>query len=550
MSNRRRRLPKPAAAAHTVRLATPSRRTVAKNQYSAIDRDRKLISKITAEKHGEDWHLRGNRRGLLLALMRDNFRNAPEARTLCEQRALNIIGSVGGRLQITTPDDRFNAAAGEFFRARSAAIEFTNGISLNELLRRILISLDVGGDLVVVADVPDAVTGIAPFCGSGKIRVFDADEIANVQQQWFDAHFPGYVQRDGLIYDMYGRHVGVIVSTSKRGAPTFGPDDCMVLLRDPDSGVTPNWLYMQHAWRPNQGRGVSPFATVSTSLHNIDAISTAETAASRLNAQMVGCYKKPADNASDDEKGTPDEYTPVTVNDDGTVTDETGTVIDGVTAADTAAADAAEPAIFPDHFARANEVYYDVLPDGYEVQQYDTKRPNANVAQFLRYMTGRAASVLGMGLQYVTLDPQASYSAFRGAQVLVRPMLTQMQKFFERTLCDWLAGVLIGHAIAAGQIARPAAAVGESWKRCLFWTWPKQEECNAVDEQNAVRLRLQNGTVSYRELFGPDWKQRLADIAAEAAELKKHGLVHPMMQTVSGAVVPSEPAAEPEPKKE
>jgi capsid protein len=494
-------------------------------QYSAIDRDRELVARISLETQGEDAQLTGAKRGRLLAIMRDNFRNTPEARAICEQRALNIVGDIGGKLQIVTQDTNFNTAANAFFSRISRHIEFTNAIHLNELLRRIQISLDIGGDVVVVADVATP-SADAPFCGSGQVRVFDADEIGNLEQQAFDATYgaKGYVQRDGLIYDSFGRHVGVCVSTAERGKSTFAQDKSIVFLRDPALVDESNWVYLQHAWRPNQGRGVSPFAPVASTLHNVETIAASETAAAKLNAQMLGAYKRTSDQS--DESDVDDALrAPVLI-------DENGISVDG---GEDPIAVSAEPEIFPDEFARASGAFFDVLPDGYEAQLYDTKRPNGGIPEFLRFLTGRAASALGMGVQYVTLDPLASYSAFRGAQVLARPSFKQAQKYLERNLCDWLASILIQNAINSGILPQPAN--GEDFRSCLFWSWAAQEECNAVDEQNAIRLKLQNGTASYREIFGPSWRERLEEIAEEAEACRAAGLIHPMTATVAGAVV-------------
>lgn len=514
-------------------LIAPFRRV--KAQYSAIDRDRELLARTSVEHYGEDYQLRNGRRGYLLALMRDNFRNAPEARSICEQRALNVVGDVGGKLQLVTQDDAFNRAANLYFSMRARRIEFSNGLKLNELLRRVQISLDIGGDLVVVADVATA-SAPAPFCGSGKLRVFDADEIGNLPADHFEATYgkKGYIQRDGLIYDTFGRHIGVIVSTAERGKTTFAADKALVLFQDPDSFDEPNWVYIQHGWRTNQGRGVSPFAPVAGTLHNVESIAVSETAAAKLNAQMLGAYKRTGDAA--DESQLPDALTkPVIVDENG---------VDPVTGEEVEAAEEVtdEPEIFPDEFARASGAFFDVLPDGYEAQLYDTKRPNNNVKDFLRFLTGRAAAALGMGVQYVTLDPMASYSAFRGAQVLARPAFNRAQKTLERDLCDWIAAVLIGQAIESGFL--PAPNSDEDFRDCLYWKWPKQEECNAVDEQNALRLKLQNGTASYREVFGPSWRERLREIGEEAAACRAAGLLHPMTVTVAGAPVTEPPPSE------
>ncbi len=515
----------------------------ARAQYSAIDRDAKLRSQLTVETKGEDWQLRGYRRVQMLALMRDNFRNAPEARALVEQRALNIVGPCGGTLQLTTSDEAFNAAASAVFASWARRAEFTQGLPLNEALRRIQISLDIGGDCVVIVDTPDRASGAeAPFTGSGRIRVFDADEIGPLSESDFaPLKASGLSQSEGLIYDAFGRHVGVIVSTTERGKSVFRKDASMVLLRDPDSPIPSNWTYLQSGWRCNQGRGVTPFATIAATLSQIESITQSETAAAHLNSQMLGSYVRTDDRRRDEEEALPDNFRPIEVTESGTAIDETGETVpseelEDALLTDEALAEEAKPE-FPDELMRANGVFWDVLPEGWEGKLYDTKRPNANVAAFIDFLTGRAAAALSVGKQYITCDPQQSYSAFRGSQVLTWPSFLKGQKDLERNLCDWLARVVLGEAMLAG-ILRPPA-VGNDLGASLFWSWPKMAEANALDAANVEKTRLSTGSLTYREMFGPSWRERLAEIADEVEASRALGIAHPMTVTVAGAVVPA-----------
>lgn len=87
----------------------------------------------------------------------------------------------------------------------------------------------------------------------------------------------------------------------------------------------------------------------------------------------------------------------------------------------------------------------------------------------------------------------------------------------------------------------------------LVWTWQHQEEVDALNEQNALTARLRNGATTLRETFGADWRERVAQIAAEADEMRRHGLIHPATQTVSGQTAaatdptPPAPPADPDP---
>lgn len=517
----------------------------ARAQYSAVDRDRQNLPSVSVETAGEDAQLIGSKRNILLALMRDNFRNAPEARAIVEQRALNIVGSCGGSLQLVTQDEDFNASASAVFAAWARHAEFTQSLSLNEALRRIQISLDIGGDCVVLIDTPDRQTGApAPLCGSGRIRIFDADEIAPLSEQDF-APFraAGMTQSAGLIYDRFGRHVGVVVSTSQRGRSVFAIESAMVLLREPDSPVQPNWTYLQSGWRCNQGRGVTPFSTIVSTLHHIESITQSETSAARINAQMFGTYVN-LSQSKDEEEERPEQYKPIEVRPDGTGIDDTGKEYtaeeledeEDLYDDDEADARASELPLFPDKFARDNGAFLDLLPPGWEARLFDTKRPNPNVAAFVDFLVGRAASALSVGKQYITCDPQQSYSAFRGSQILTWPSFLKGQKDMERGLCDWLALVVLGEAMIAGILRPPAAGIDIAGH--LYWEWPKMAEANAVDAANVEKIRLSTGSITFMEMFGPSWRSRLKQIADEVTLARELGLAHPMTVTVAGAVVP------------
>ena len=71
----------------------------------------------------------------------------------------------------------------------------------------------------------------------------------------------------------------------------------------------------------------------------------------------------------------------------------------------------------------------------------------------------------------------------------------------------------------------------------MSWLWPKQGDIDTLKEQNAIALKLKNGTGSYEEIYGADWKNKLQKVAQEIEFCKQYGIPHPALQTVSGAVI-------------
>lgn len=490
----------------------------ATNDYEVLRQAYESGRLFAIELKGEDDQFRGRQREQLLALIRNAFRSSPLPRSLVLQRRLNVVGAVGGKLQITTPDAAWNRAAETYFRRWSKNCEFTDAKHLNETLQLILAALDTGGDCVVVHDAWTPDGGV--LCGSNKIRVFESDELGNLPSDYFSEHFPGHTQVAGKIYDGYGRHVGVIVSAAERGRAIFDPSKAIVLTRDPAAPELATWVYLQEAWRVNQGRGVSTFAASVDLLSGFGDVLSSEVNAAKLNSSLFGAYTRSAQ--ADEDHDALDQYTIDTVEDEAAA---------GPTAVNGSIVPAAEETEeFPDTIARARKVFFDVLPDGYSAQIYDTKRPNDKVDGFLRLIAGHVAASMGLNETYATLEPQSSYTAFRGAQVLARPSFAAAQKMLERALCDWLAGRVLSDAMTFGLIPEGP----DGWTDCFTWSWPHQEEVDAVNEQNALALKLKNGTVTLAELYGPDWRERVAEIAAEAQAMAENGLIHPATQTASG----------------
>lgn len=512
--------------------------SVAKNEYEVLRRARENMKRIAIETSGEDSQFKGMQREQLLGMIRSAFRCSPLPRALVLQRRLNIVGSVGGKLQLTTPDAEFNAAAAKYFKRWARSCEFTDGKCFNEVLQLIVSALDVGGDCVVVHDAWTPSGGI--LCGSNKIRVFESDEIGNLPESFFAEKFPGYVQRAGKIYDSFGRFVGVTVSTAERGKPIFAEDKAITLIRDPDAPAEScPWIYVQESWRVNQGRGVSTFAASVDLIGNYGDILSSEADAAKLNSTMFGAYKRTTEG---DETGSAlDDYTfddaPTT---DASASGEQPFAVGGSVAPSTPDGDPvdADTVAFPDHIARSRGVFFDVLPDGYEAQLYDTKRPNNQIGNFLLMMAGQVAATMGLNQTYATLEPQSSYTAFRGAQLLARPSFVAAQKMLERSICDWIATRLIVEAITLGLLPVPSWAVlpYDRTDFSLVWTWPRQEEVDAVNEQAALTARLKNGATTLRDEFGVDWRERVQQMAEEAAAMASVGLIHPATQTVSGQI--------------
>lgn len=506
-----------------VRAADGASRARVKAGYEAVSRPTDRQRKPSfVEFYGEDGILKAHDRNRLANLSREAMRNGPARRVIDQQRRVNVVGTVGGKVTACFPDG-FEAARDEimdFFNRRWAPqCEFTDGLHFNDLLKNVVTSVDTSGDIVLVFD-DGCLSGGR---GTGRVRAFETDEIANLAALDFGRLYPdGWTQSQGKIYDALGRFAGVAVSTSQRGRTEFTlADGAVVLDRDPlASRLATNWVYFGGRFRLNQGRGVSPLAAAINCLTDIHEIAASETQAAKMNAQLVGQIYETEQNAIDADS-VPDAFKRVE--------------------ADAALGDGEVP---PSEIDDATEfsleemeaigAHFDKMPPGLKLELLDTKRPNTNMPGYLDWLLGQAAATMGMTRVYSTLKAETSYTAFRGEQCLAWPTFEEAQKDLERNVCDWAAAQAVTWGKRNGLIA---AELPEGWERMLTWSWPRAREVDEGSAANAIRTKLQLGLTTYRRELGPDADKLLAEWADEVHAFEKLGIPHVAMQTVAGAIV-------------
>ena len=60
------------------------------------------------------------------------------------------------------------------------------------------------------------------------------------------------------------------------------------------------------------------------------------------------------------------------------------------------------------------------------------------------------------------------------------------------------------------------------------------DEIDENTHQDAIGKQLTNLTGSYRDVLGPDWKDKLTQIKEEINWFKEHSLPHPAFSMISG----------------
>ena len=508
--------------------------------------DEMLRRRASIEYAGEDAALPYWARAKMINFARQGMRNGDSLRGLVKQMELNVVGTVGGRATFAFPDRTAAAKVRGAFAAWARECEFADDLPLSEVLRLVVTTKFLGGDMVLLFD-----DGLVE--DSGKIIAFEPDEIANIAPEWFKAKFPqGWSQHQGRIYNANGRFVGVTVSHKYRGLSQFPKDEngVIFLTKDADADVQ-DWTMLRDVWRFNQGRGAPSVAAPLDSLLDLESVTKYEVQSAMKNAQTLGQILQDAkkDENADD---VPEELDRDLLRDAGALPDENGNLpaeggaapAEGGPLPDESAGDDAEDLVLDN--IKGSGAIFDLMPEGLKMELLDTKRPNPNVEVFVKWLAARAGFAVGMGRVYSTGEAVASYTAFRGEQVMTWPMFEQWQKNLERGVCDWVLAKWSGWAVRHGKI--DASMLPEGWQGRVAWTWPQMREVDAKATAEAKKVMLENGLLTFAEIYPGDpdeFKERLKRDLDMCAEL---GIVHPINRSASGGTLAG--AGEPSPGTE
>lgn len=475
----------------------------------------KMRREAVVETKGEDHQLPAAKRLKITNLLRDMLRNSPAFVMQNRQMCINVVGSVGGKMYAAFPKG-FEKAADEvmeyFNRVWAPSAEFTYGKGFNWLLKTVLTTKDVCGNVILVFD--DGI--LSGGDGSGRIRAFEGDEIANISN--FQQRFPkSFTQSQGFIYNQLGQFAGAFVSTTQRGRSVFDADSGVITLRrDPFAAMPGNWTVIGDMMRFNQGRAVSPLSSALISLIDLHETVSNEALAAKFNAQLVAqiVHTGSEDAAPKDQGGFDGE------------SGAFGAPSDGETV---------ETVEVPKNEALKNiGLHAQEMPANRRLELLDTKRPNANMPNYVDFVLGMIGGARGLARVYSLLKAQTSYAAFRGEQIMTWKSFTDMQKDLEREVCDWAARCAISRAVRMGLITSP---LPDGWEHMIAWVWPRMVEVSEKDAQSALQLKLQNGVTSLKRELGPgEFEKIMAERAAEKKAFDDAGLIYPGETSVSGEI--------------
>lgn len=462
------------------------------------------------EYEGEDKQVSARDRHRLVNMQRDMMRNSPTRLAMDQQLRVHVVGACGGKLYASFPEGFEDASAQVshyFNKVWFKRAEFTFRKDFNWLLKTVLTSTDITGNVMLVFD-DGILTG---GNGTGRIRGFEGDEIANIPKDEFARRFgEKYNQSCGFVYNEAGMFCGAFASTKHRGLQEFPADGYITFTMDPfDDDADPAWIMLGDMRRFNQGRAVSPLTAAITCLVDLHEICASERQGAKLNAQLVGQILQ---TATEDSTAPLPDF------------DEATDAVEG------------EPEVksFTTKEMCAIGAHFDQMPEGMRVELLDTKRPNPNMPAYIEFLTGQVGGVRGLARVYSTLRAQTSYTAFRGEQVMTEPSFEEARQNLEREVCDWAARQVIRRGVKMGFIT---AALPDGWENMIAWNWPRMREVSEKDAQSALQLKLQNGVTSLKRELGPGEVEKIiAERAAEKKAFDDAGLVYPGEATASGQI--------------
>lgn len=231
------------------------------------------------ESRDEDQIFNAFGRGKFLDLARNATRNSSTFNAILKQLDLNAVGTKGGKAIFNFANP---APYREEFAKWTREADFFDGLPFNTVLKLILKTYVLGGDMVLMFD-----DGIIE--DSGKLVIYEPDEIGSTTEEALKQHFGRYARQSlGRVYNSNGRFIGAIVSRSQRGADVFDPKKSYFLRRDPDASQFDSfWLMPRNVFRVAQGRGITPLTSSLATIIDLEDLCSFELAAAKKNAQTL-----------------------------------------------------------------------------------------------------------------------------------------------------------------------------------------------------------------------------------------------------------------------
>ena len=474
----------------------------------------------------ESEQLTPHRRLLGVDLARNMVRNSAQTRGIVRQLRANVVGDAG-KLIFSAEGDWYDRAAA-YFRDWSRHADYIDGTPWRELLQLVVYALAMEGDCVVLYDD-------GQLTGSGRLLCFEADQICNLDAASWREFARGprrrWRQCSGVLLDGWGRKAGVVCSRY-RGRAETARKDAFVLICDPDNPDAAPWRHVTRKFRLRQLRGaadaLASLATVQDAAEMMDyELQSAKRGASHYAAALM---KDPAQQPVDAAVLPTPESLAGEVASDNTPAGTAGAAA-AASAGSAGATDDADGEELPRNLMRITGGQFDLM-EGVEKLEWDpATRPNERVVDFLEFSTRLAGRAHGLNSSYALGRADGSYSAARMDLCMSWIVFRDNQQFLESSLADWVAERVLARAVERGELPAPPA----DWTERIRWQWPTAPSIDEQKEQAALTLKLRNGAASPQEVFGPGWRERLAQRAEFDAECRRLGITLAFQEITPGA---------------
>lgn len=485
--------------------------------------------RISAETEGEVGQLTITERNRLVALARNAARNSDRLEGILHQIEVNVVGVNGGKAVFEFPakykaaEDQIKAA----FANWAQEAEYFEDLDLQDVLKLALRTQMLGGDVVLVFD--DDITRAS----TGQVIAFEPDCVGNLSG--FERRYPGLKQYQGIVKNANGKTIGVTVSWSQRGLAEYDEKD--------SEGRLSAWTLIKPEglrWRDsvftifrgvgrfNQMRGSSRLWPGLGTVADLTDLQGFEVQASKHGAQKIGqiLQTEEKNDADISAELDPDAEAPIGTDDYQAA----------VEAAQEAAEDADQMKLETEELDSAG-ILYDIMPPGLKMELLSTSHPNEKLVEFSTWLHRGVGYAIGLGSIHATGTAASSYSASQAEMVLAQIEFDDEFHKLEKYILDWVLANWSRWAQRRGIIPKDDA-LPEDWRRtCVKWQQPPHRSLDPVKEQTAINSGLKNGTILYREKWGPDWKAKALAFGEEIEFFKAHGIPHLALQTANGSVI-------------
>jgi hypothetical protein len=460
-----------------------------------------------------------NQRGRLhgVARGRDLFRNMPAARALVTQLAVHVYGRMPKAL-VHSDNAAWGKAAAKWFNSTWAKrADGRGGLHLHECNRCSLAAVVREGDILQYFDRAGVIPG-----GQGRLWFWEADQIAPIKPgDW--KQYAGRIasalgiegkaqQADGLVLDQWGRVWGYVVGAR------YGAFDLAYRPDAPDKNeatILPatDARLLFSPWRINQRRGISEIVACGNTL--IDADDLWRAGLFRARAQSYIALKVTKQDAAAIAAGRAD-YT------DGT----SSARID----VDSAALETTDHQYR--NFEKLSRGAIEYVEPGEDINPVQMGGDSPEIADLVTQARVLSGHSIGLSRMFATGQADASYSAARAELNLSQPTVRLWQKWAERYQLDWQAERAIAWAVEQGELdPAPAGGFSVSWAG-----WQKFGALNPAQEAGATETELRIGAISWEDILGPDWQEKLESLGTQIQTARDAGFWPPTFPLQSSGV--------------